>query len=262
MTVTRDPRRAPRHGRPARVAAALAAALVGLGAGGGDGAGAGAGESAAAADASRGSAPEGCAEALARRVQRRYEDIRDLEADFEQTTRSVTLGSSPLADEGPVRGHVVFAKPGRMRWSYREPEPSLMVSDGEELWLYDPGAGEASRLPVDRGALSGAALQFLIGEGKLLESFRVEPGAEGCAPGEDGLVELVLEPREEARFRRMVLRVDPEQGEVRGTAVEDVFGNVTRVSFSDLRVNRDPSDEVFEFEPPEETTVVDLLTTP
>jgi len=61
-------------------------------------------------------------------------------------------------EETLTRGRVVFAKPGRMRWVYESPEPSLVVSDGETLWIYDPAAREAQRLPVTQGYLTGAAL--------------------------------------------------------------------------------------------------------
>lgn len=202
-----------------------------------------------------------CARRAAQKIQERYEAIRDLEADFEQETRSVMLGSSPMGSGAPVRGHVVFAKPGRMRWSYTEPTPSLLVSDGSVLWLYDPTAREASRLAVDEGYLSGAALQFLMGDGKLLDEF--ELSSPGCSEDpKDGLLRLELVPRKPASYERMSLVADASTGDLKETTIVDLFGNATRVALRDVKTNRRPADSVFHFDPPEGVSVVDLLTTP
>jgi outer membrane lipoprotein carrier protein len=201
-----------------------------------------------------------CAEQVASRVQSRYQSIRDLEARFEQQTQSITLGSSPLAASEAARGTVVFAKPGQMRWSYERPEPSLVVSDGRVLWLYDPAAKEAQRLPVARGYLSGAALQFLMGETKLLEEFSVS--AEHCRVDGEETVDLELRPLQEASYERLGLRTIPGTGEVVASTIVDILGNVTEIRFEGLRTNLDPPDAVFHFDPPLDVKVVDLAAPP
>jgi outer membrane lipoprotein carrier protein len=204
-----------------------------------------------------------CAEALARRVQARYEDIRDLRARFEQTTHSVTLGTGAKPQPLVASGEVTFAKPGRMRWSYEAPEPSLVVSDGETLWLYDPEVAEAQRMSVKGEFLSGAAIQFLLGEGDLLASFHVSSSDCGEMLQEDATSEepgrtltLELLPREPASYERLRLVVEPTGGEVRETTVEDLFGNVTRVRLLDVSTNRDPDPGLFRFAPPEGVRVL------
>ena len=125
------------------------------------------------AEGSEGKAIGGeCALEVARRVQGYYERIRDLRARFAQTTRSVTLGSAG-GTALDAEGEVFFAKPGRMRWSYSRPQQSLVVSDGETLWIYDPEQKEAQRMSVTAAFVSGAALQFLLGEGDLLAEFYI-----------------------------------------------------------------------------------------
>jgi len=79
--------------------------------------------------------PEGCVDAAVEAIQKQYESVSDLGAAFVQTARSVTLGGAGRTGADTSRGTVVFAKPGKMRWSYEEPEPSLVVSDGKTLWL-------------------------------------------------------------------------------------------------------------------------------
>ena len=197
-----------------------------------------------------------CADAVAQRVQQHYDAIRDLRARFVQTTERVSLGG---AGGGALesRGEVLFAKPGRMRWSYQSPAPSLVVSDGKMLWIYDPQAHEVQELPLGPGYLSGAAIQFLLGEGRLLDEFEV--AASGCGAKE---VQLVLTPRRDSQYERLELRADPKTGAVRETVVVDLLGNRTRIALSDLRANTKPDPGLFRFAPPAGTKVLTLPQSP
>jgi len=204
-------------------------------------------------------APPGddCVQQVAASIQSRYEGVRDLHARITQRSVSVVLGGSSPLESAPAVGEVWFAKPGRMRWSYESPEPSLVVSDGEKMWIYDPSAGEAQVLEVDEGFLSGAAIQFLLGEGKLLESFEVE--ARSC---EADNAHLDLRPRADASYERIELRVALPSGEIRETTVHDLFGNRTQVVFEDVAINTAPEASLFRFEPPEGVRVLSLPEAP
>jgi outer membrane lipoprotein carrier protein len=199
-------------------------------------------------------APPGAEECAGRAIaalQRRYESVRDLSARFEQTSRSVALGG-PAATERS-QGQVVFAKPGRMRWSYETPEPSLVVSDGKELWIYDPARQEAQRFPVTEGYLSGAAVQFLLGQGQILREFNAK--ALRC---EATAVELELVPRAPATYEKLRVVTDPRSGELLETTVFDLVGNATTVALRDAKTNLDPKPSLFRFEAPEGVRVLEL----
>jgi outer membrane lipoprotein carrier protein len=207
-------------------------------------------EPAADAGAAR---PPACLERTVDAIQARYESVRDFSARFEQTTRPAHTGAS-AAQPVASRGRVVVAKPSRMRWSYETPEPSLVVSDGETLWIYDPGFGEAQRLPVDEGFLSGAAVQFLLGQGDMRREFAISLVG-SCAAER---VELELVPREPASYEKLRVVASPVTGDLARTEVHDLLGNVTVVAFSQLEFNRDPPAATFRFDPPDGVTVVDL----
>ncbi len=188
-------------------------------------------------------------------VQKRYEAVADLRARFEQTSRSVALGGP--GSETRSRGEVVFAKPGKMRWTYSEPEPSLVVSDGQWLWIYDPGAREAQKLPVQGDAMSGAAVQFLLGDGELEREFRVVTDACGQ---EEAL--LTLLPREPAPYEKLRIRTDPRSGDLLATEIFDLLGNVTRVEFRETQVNGGAAPELFTFEAPEGVELIEIAPPP
>jgi outer membrane lipoprotein carrier protein len=198
------------------------------------------------------SAPDdACRQRAIQAVQKRYEGIRDIRARFVQTTRGVAVDRT--AAPTVSKGSVVVAKPSRMRWSYESPEPSLVVSDGKTLWIYDPGFKEVQRAPVDGGFFSGAALQFLLGRGDMEREFIVR--AIACSAES---AELELAPRAPTSYEKLRLVTDPRSGNVSQTRIDDLLGNSTIVDFTEIEVNLDPPAELFRFDPPEGVRVIDL----
>lgn len=201
--------------------------------------------------------PAGTGENTARLIQSRYEGIRDIHANFVQTNESATFAGQPLMTPEPKQGRVIFAKPGKMRWSYLSPEPSVVVSNGHILWIYDVAGESITRFEVTSGFLSGAALQFLLGDGQILESFEVE--ATAC---KEGRITLDLIPKAAATYERLGLVVDAVSGDIVATSVLDLFGNRTEIRFSEIEINRDPKAETFELEIPDGVEVIDYAGSP
>jgi outer membrane lipoprotein carrier protein len=197
-------------------------------------------------------AQDACRKRAVAAVQRRYESIRDLRARFVQTTRPASVGVR-ASESTTSRGSVVVAKPSRMRWSYESPEPSLVVSDGKTLWIYDPAFAEAQRMPADGAFFSGAALQFLLGRGDMEREFAIR-----LVSCEEKSVELELTPREPTSYEKLFLVANPGTGDVSRTRIDDLLGNSTVVEFSDWQVNLDPPADLFRFEPPANVRIIDL----
>ncbi len=193
-----------------------------------------------------------CGDAAVAALQHRYEFVRDLRADIVQTTSAVALGPEP-SQQMTSKGTVVLAKPGKLRWSYEEPEPSLVVSDGETLWIYDPVFREAQKLRAAEGYLSAAAVQFLLGKGEMERDFEVS--ALSC--GSD-VAELRLVPRSAAMYEKLHVLLNQTTGELLRTTVFFVLGNVTEVAFSNIEVNRDPAPDVFRLDLPADVRVIEL----
>ena len=148
---------------------------------------------------------------------------------------------------------MVVAKPAKMRWVYEEPDESVVVSDGESLWIYDPAFKEAQRLPVGEGFLSGVAVQFLLGEGDLRRDFAIALIA--C---DEGSAELELTPRTPASYEKLRIVAEPDTGSVVRTQIVDLFGNVTVLELSQLEINVNPDPALFRFVAPEGVAVVEI----
>lgn len=209
----------------------------------------------AEADASPGPPPAcavGVGEATALLVQTRYDGIRDFQADFGQVSQSASFAGEPLMDSKPKSGRVVFAKPGKMRWTYEAPDESVVVSDGKILWIHDVEGGTATRLEVTAGYLSGAALQFLLGDGRILDEFDVR--ATACSAER---ISLDLVPKTDASYERLGLVANASSGDIEETSIVDLFGNRTEIRFRNVEVNRAPAPHVFDFNVPEGVEFID-----
>ncbi|MFB3117740.1 MAG: outer membrane lipoprotein carrier protein LolA [Myxococcota bacterium] len=191
---------------------------------------------------------ESAAEVL-ERLQARYAAIRDFRADFVQTSRVASLGR-----EDVTSGSVVVERPGRMLWKYKEPDPLVIVLDGDALRIYNPAERQLQIAPVASGAISPTALSFLLGDGVLSKLF----GARRIRESNRAEIGLKLIPLEDSGFEYLELWLDPASYQLRESVLVDLFGNRTRVRFSAVAENKGVEEEVFSIRVPEDTEVIDL----
>ncbi|MEQ8230335.1 MAG: outer membrane lipoprotein chaperone LolA [Gammaproteobacteria bacterium] len=147
-------------------------------------------------------------------------------------------------------GTARIERPGRFRWTYDEPYPQLIVSDGETLWIYDEDLEQVTVSAVDAaGAGSPAAL--LGHESDVAAQYSVT----ALETTSDGLVWYRLEPKGAASdFSGIELGFG--EGEVRAMRLVDNLGQLTALGFNDIVRNRDLDDALFRFSPPPGVDVV------
>ncbi len=182
-------------------------------------------------------------------LQARYDGVRDFRADFVQTSLVASIGREDVSS-----GSVVVQRPGRMRWKYDEPDPLVIVLDGESLRIYNPGDRQLQIAPVASGAISPTALSFLLGDGVLSKIF----GALSIAESKRAEIGLKLIPLEDSGFEYLELWLDPSSYQLRESVLVDLFGNRTRVRFSAVAENAGVEEEVFSIRVPDDTEVIDL----
>lgn len=195
----------------------------------------------------------GEADALASKVQKAYESVKSLAAEFDQQT-TLTNGS-----KGPkANGRVWIEKPGKMRWEFDAPEKKSFVSDGKTLWMYD---AEENQVLVNEHMAeteSLTALNFLEGFGDLKKEFNV---AAAKAPESATVKEaafLALTPKEDAdvQVSKIVLALDRKSSLANEVFLVDGLGNETRLTFKNLKTNQAAPAKTFTFEIPKGAEVI------
>lgn len=172
------------------------------------------------------------------------DNLRSFSAEFEQTRYD--------EDQQAIResqGVAYLQRPGKFRWTYREPYEQVIVSDGERLWIYDADLEQVTVREAER-ALATAPIMLLSGEAPLSEQFNMRELGE-----REGLYWVELEPKvEDTDFERIFLGLDDEGLKV--MELRDRFGQATQIRFSEVRINPELAPDRFTFEPPEGVDVI------
>jgi outer membrane lipoprotein carrier protein len=101
-------------------------------------------------------------------IQKQYNTTDTFQAKFVQKSYLKVLGQSQKAE-----GFVSIKKPGKMKWDYKSPDPQILVSNDQGLWLYLPDEKQVTKMKVQSIYSSNTPALFLAGRGKLTESFTI-----------------------------------------------------------------------------------------
>ena len=187
---------------------------------------------------------------VAAQVQVFYNQTKIFQAHFKQEYY-IKMHDKREASEGQV----AFEKPGKMSWNYDQPNGNRVVSNGQELKVYQPSMQQMFVQPVDKSQYP-AALSFLMGQGQLTSSFDLrllDPATVKFAGG------WVLEgtPKQATpAYQKVLLYVDAATSQVRRVLILDAQGNRNRFDFDSPLVNTPVAPAEFNFTPPAGTQIV------
>jgi outer membrane lipoprotein carrier protein len=187
------------------------------------------------------------ADALLRRVDEHYNRLVSLQARY--TEHYIGMGLDRTES-----GTLLLKKPGRMRWSYDQPEGKVFVLDGKFAWFYTPGDAQAQRLPAKQLDDLRSPLRFLLGHTQLkkeLVNLTITKDAHG--------LHIAGVPKGmEQRLHRLTLDVT-STGEIQHMKLEEADGASTEFSFTQVKENIPTREADFVFSPPAGVTTVDAL---
>ncbi len=187
--------------------------------------------------------------AIVEAIQKQYDATHTFKARFVQKAYLKVLGQSQTAE-----GDVFIKKPGKMRWDYNSPDRQILVSDGQDLWLYLPDEKEVTKMNVKSIYSSNTPALFLAGRGQLTKSFTI-----GKVTEEGGLYIAELIPRNKTQsLSKMVLLADKKNFQIVGSRVYDNLGNKTEMIFSNITTNPTLNKNLFQFEVPKGVELIDL----
>jgi outer membrane lipoprotein carrier protein len=192
---------------------------------------------------------------VVKKLQGRYEQTKDLQADFQQTTR-IEGFATPLTSSGRMS----IKKPGLLRWDYREPTVEEIYVTRNEVMMYVPEHKQVLVGKLTQMAASQAPLQLLQGVAKIEEEFEIE-STRGGERGEGGLPLITLtpkstEPDASRSVSKLVVEVQSKTYFIKAVAIHEVSGNISTFLFSSLKPNTGLKSDLFEFKVPAGVEVV------
>lgn len=203
-----------------------------------------------AAQATAQALPAAQAQQVLTKVQNFYDKTTSFSSDF---TQEFFVKSHNVKKQS--KGKVLFSKPGKMYWEYSEPKDNRVVSDGAVLKVYEAANKQMFEQNVDKSQYP-AALSFLIGGGKLSDTFTFEL-YEGAAMNFAGGQVLVGTPKTPSpAYQKVLFYIDGPTSQVRRVLIVDGQGNRNRFDFGNPKVNEPIAADRFKFVPPPGTSVV------
>ncbi len=174
---------------------------------------------------------------------------------FVQAVQSATGNFSqftvgPQGQTKPAQtGRFSFKRPGQFNWEVLKPYAQQILSDGQQIYQFDPDLNQVTVRTVDQ-AIGASPASILFGSGALDDAFRVS-----VLPDKDGLAWLRAVPRSgDAGFVHVDLGF--QDGLPAHIILLDAFGQTTHVKLSGLARNPSLSVDVFKFVPPAGADVV------
>jgi outer membrane lipoprotein carrier protein len=192
-------------------------------------------------------------EALVLKTQERYEKTENLKARFIQDMTIKAMKKSER-EEG-----VVYVKhPRRMLWHYVKPTTKKLIINPQKAWLYVPGDGVVYVQNAEEIFKSKLAVKFLSGLGKLDEDFNVEFSIGGPVDEKNNYLVTLIPKEADYGVDRLFLTIDKDTFLIVQCSFSDIYGNMTRIRFMDIKTNTTLPDHLFTFKPPKGVEVFNL----
>ena len=185
------------------------------------------------------------------KIQQKYEKIDDFHAKFIQEATVKVLNKVEKAD-----GEVWFKKPGKMRWNYYKPTKDQIVFDGSKIWFYDPEENQVIESNISSVADPSSSTTLFSGLGKIKELFDTTFSTNGKLNEKDNFL-LDLKPKNDGgEFNKVTIAVDKESLLLKTFLLYDPYGNITKVSLEDIKINKGINNDIFNFVKPEGVEVI------
>lgn len=182
---------------------------------------------------------------LAGRVDRHYNALHSLEVHFVQ--RYAGMGMQRKEE-----GVLLLKKPGKMRWTYTDPDGKVFLLDGRYGYFYSPGETEAQKVEQKKLDDLRSPLRFLLGHTELEK----ELAGLTMTPAGNGEFVLAGVPKGlEQRVSALKITARPD-GTIRGMTIEETDGVTNSFDFSGEADNVPAPNAAFEFTPPPGVHVV------
>lgn len=170
--------------------------------------------------------------------------IRTFQAQFKQEV---------VTPQGKVKqrvsGEFLLQKPNRFVWQINQPHPQKLISNGKELWLYQPALKQAMRKPA-RGSLSKTPIEFLSGSSREISYyFQVDSMKKGNETA------YRLRPKDKKMAFQEVQFVF-QGNQLQQMKFVDPVGQKVKIQFYGVRVNPGIPAGAFRFVPPKGTDII------
>lgn len=176
-------------------------------------------------------------------LQNILQSVMYFSADFEQEINDF---SGQKVGEGT--GAFSLLKPNYMHWETKTPDESVIIADGESVWLYDPFIEQASVYNLTASIANTPILLLTTHDKQLWDKFTVTKVNE--------LMYNIVSDDINSQIKTLNLvfihkKNAQPQKQLSSFSMEDASGQVSTINLSNVDYANKPEDELFKFTLPE-----------
>ena len=180
----------------------------------------------------------------AERLTYMLEPLETYEARFEQL---ILDGSGERLQQ--ANGQMWLSRPGKFRWEVDAPYRQEVVSDGAEVYLFDPDLEQVTVQALDQRITHTPALLLSGSVGELTESYEVSRQQQ-----DDSETFRLVPKSPDTLFEELHMTFRGEQ--LAALQMIDSTGQETVIEFNDVRTNHSIDASRFAFQIPDGTDVI------
>ena len=147
-------------------------------------------------------------------------------------------------------GQMELKRPGLFRWHTDAPLEQLLVSNGQQVWLYDPDLEQVTIQQLDQRLTHTPALLLSGDVSKIRESFTISHQEGGS------VVDFILKPKAKDTLFD-TLRLSFRNGVINDMQLIDSIGQRTNILFLGVKMNQPLDDAQFDFQVPAGADVIE-----
>lgn len=146
-------------------------------------------------------------------------------------------------------GELALKRPGLFRWHTDAPLEQLLVSDGKQVWLYDPDLEQVTIQKLDQRLTHTPALLLSGDVSQIRESFEISFKESG------DVVDFILRPKASDTLFDS-LRLSFRKGVLNDMQLIDSVGQRTNILFLGVKMNEALDPDQFKFQIPQGADVI------
>ena len=174
-------------------------------------------------------------------------------ADFIQRS---TIKAMNITDT--ATGKVYIKYPGMMRWEYQKPDRQIIITDGDQLWIYRPEDHQVLTGKAPTFFSDGKGASFLSDIGLIRQKFDISLEQNPTAK-DDPFYHLRLIPREKTMdISEIRLMVSKKSYNIVQVVTFNFYGDETRIDFINFKFDVNLDDSLFSFTVPPGTDVLQI----
>jgi outer membrane lipoprotein carrier protein len=186
---------------------------------------------------------------LLNKIEKRYAGP-GFSAEFKQQS---TIAAMEITDN--ASGKLFVKRPGKMRWEYVQPESQIIISDGDDLWIYRKEDNQVMLGKAPSFFANGKGAGFLSDLKTLRTEFTIT--LEGKDDKENQIIKLVPK-KESVELTRIHMTVSSQTDTIDQIVTLNGYGDETQIDISQYHFNQELPDDMFLFEIPDGAEVLQM----